>query len=127
MLEDLKNEMSAFFKDIDDNIKNQDDLIYVKTRTAKLVDFIADEIEKIIDYKEEKSIIEIKNKLSIGDTIELIIPNRLEPEVFKITKLWDYETEEEIDSISPGVKGQKVYMKLPIECEKDWIIRRKKA
>ena len=54
MLEDLKNEMSAFFKDIDDNIKNQDDLIYVKTRTAKLVDFIADEIEKIIDYKEEK-------------------------------------------------------------------------
>ena len=54
MLEDLKNEMSAFFKDIDDNIKNQDDLIYVKTRTSKLVDFIADEIEKIIDYKEEK-------------------------------------------------------------------------
>ena len=80
----------------------------------------------IVDYKEEKSIIEIKNKLSIGDTMELIIPNRLEPEVFKITKLWDYETEEEIDSISPGVKGQKVYMKLPIECEKDWILRRKK-
>lgn len=54
MLEDLKNEMNAFFKDIDENIKNEDDLIYVKSRTAKLVDFIADEIEKIIDYKEEK-------------------------------------------------------------------------
>lgn len=54
MLEDLKNEMNAFFKDIDENIKNEDDLIYVKSRTVKLVDFIADEIEKIIDYKEEK-------------------------------------------------------------------------
>lgn len=54
MLEDLKNEMNAFFKDIDENIKNEDDLIYVKSRTAKLVDFIVDEIEKIIDYKEEK-------------------------------------------------------------------------
>ena len=80
----------------------------------------------IIDYKEEKSIIEIKNKLSVGDRLELIIPNKLEPECFEITKLWDYETEEEIDSISPGVKGQKVYMKLPIKCEKDWILRRKK-
>ena len=58
--------------------------------------------------------------------MELIMPNRLEPEVFQITKLWDYETQEQIDSISPGVKGQKVYMKLPIECEKDWILRRKK-
>ena len=81
----------------------------------------------VIDYKEEKSTIEIKNKLNIGDTMELIIPNRLEPEIFKITKLWDYETEEEIDSISPGVKGQKVLIKLPIKCEDGWILRRKKG
>lgn len=80
----------------------------------------------ILDYKKEKSVIEIKNKLSVGDIMELIMPNRLEPEVFQITKLWDYETQEQIDSISPGVKGQKVFMKLPIECEKDWILRRKK-
>ena len=58
--------------------------------------------------------------------MEIIIPNRLEPEVFKIEKLWDYETNEEIDSISPGVKGQKVLMQLPIECEEGWILRRKK-
>ena len=58
--------------------------------------------------------------------MEIIIPNRLEPEIFKIEKLWDYETEEEINSISPGVKGQKVFMKLPIICETGWIIRRKK-
>ena len=55
-----------------------------------------------------------------------IIPNKLKPETFKIEKLWDYETGEEINSISPGVKGQKVFMKLPIKCEKGWILRRKK-
>lgn len=82
---------------------------------------------KIINYNEEKSVTEIKNKLAVGDTLEIIIPNRLEPEVFEIQKLWDYETGEEIDSISPGVKGQKVLMKLPIKCKEGWILRRKKA
>ena len=81
---------------------------------------------KILKYEEEKSTIEIKNKLIVGDTIEIIIPNQLEPETFKIEKLWDYETGEEIDSISPGVKGQKVFMKLPIKCEEGWILRRQK-
>ena len=57
---------------------------------------------------------------------QIIIPNKLQPETFKIEKLWDYETGEEIDSVSPGVKGQKVFMKLPIKCEEGWILRRKK-
>ncbi len=81
---------------------------------------------KIIKYNEEKSVIEIKNKLIVGDTIEIIIPGQLKPHIFKIEKLWDYETEQGIDSISPGVKGQKVFMKLPIICEEGWILRRKK-
>ena len=81
---------------------------------------------KILKYENEKSTIEIKNKLIVGDTIEIIIPNKLQPETFKIEKLWDYETGEEIDSVSPGVKGQKVFMKLPIKCEEGWILRRKK-
>ena len=81
---------------------------------------------KVEQYNEEKSIIEIRNKLQIGDEIEIIVPYQLEPVTFKIEKLWDEETGEEIQSISPGVKGQKVKMKLPIKCEKDWILRRKK-
>ena len=81
---------------------------------------------KVVEYNEEKSIVEIKNKLSVGDEIELLIPHKLEPQNFKIEKLWDIETEEEIDFISPGVKGQKVLMKIPARCEKDWIFRRKK-
>ena len=81
---------------------------------------------KVVNYDKEKSVIEIKNKLQIGDEMEVLVPFKLEPEKFIIEKLWDYETEEEINSISPGVKGQKVLMKLPIKCQKDWIIRRRK-
>lgn len=81
---------------------------------------------KVVEYREEKSIIEIKNKLQVGDTLEIIIPNQIEPVTFKIEQLWNNETDEEIHNVSPGVKGQKVKMKLPIKCEKNWIIRRKK-
>ena len=82
---------------------------------------------KVITYQEnDKSIIEIKNKLQVGDEIEIIIPYKIEPYSFKIEKLWDVDTKEEISEISPGVKGQKVMMKLPIPCEENWILRRKK-
>lgn len=81
---------------------------------------------KVVEYGENKSLIEIKNKLQVGDTLELIVPNKIEPVEFQIESLWDAETDEEIEAISPGVKGQKVKMKLPIICKKDWILRRKK-
>ena len=81
---------------------------------------------KVVEYNEEKSIIEIRNKLQVGDLLEIIVPNKIEPIYFNIEKLWNEETDEEINEISPGVKGQKVKIKLPIKCEKDWIIRRKK-
>ncbi len=81
---------------------------------------------KVVEYDEEKSLIEIKNKLQVGDKMEILIPYHLEPVKFTIDNLWDYDTKEEIEAVSPGVKGQKVFMKLPIKCEKDWIIRREK-
>lgn len=81
---------------------------------------------KVVEYKEEKSIIEIRNKLQVGDELEIIVPNQLEPVVFKIEKLWNIEDDKEMVEVSPGVKGQKVKMRLPIKCEADWIIRRKK-
>ena len=81
---------------------------------------------KVVEFNNEISTIEIKNKLSVGDNLEIIVPNKIEPYEFKIEKLYDYETNEEINEISPGVKGQKVKLHLPIKCEKDFIIRRKK-
>ena len=81
---------------------------------------------KVVEYNNDISTIEIKNKLSVGDNLEIILPNKIKPYEFKIEKLYDIETNEEITEISPGVKGQKVKIQLPIKCEKDFIIRRKK-
>lgn len=80
----------------------------------------------IIEYNEDKSIIKIGNKLSVGDKMEILTPNKLEVEEFTINKLWDTETEEEIDCVNPGKEGQSVKMHLPIKCENGWVIRRKR-
>ena len=81
---------------------------------------------KIIEYNSDKTVIEIKNKLKVGDELELLIPYKLEPVTFKIEKLWDIDTKEEINEISPGVKGQQVLLNIPVKCENGWILRRKK-
>ena len=81
---------------------------------------------KVLKVEGEKTVIEIKNRLNVGDTLELIVPGKLEPIKFTIEKLWDYETDEEIDHVNPGKEGQKVKMTLPKEAENGMILRRKK-
>lgn len=79
------------------------------------------------DQKENKKvIIEIKNKLKVGDELEIIIPNRIDTYNFSIEKLWDIDTNEEIEFVNPGKAEQKVKMVLPINVEKNWIIRKRK-
>ena len=56
--------------------------------------------------------IEIRNKLQVGDTLEIIVPNEIQPYEFKIEQLWNEETNEVINEVSPGVKGQKVKIRL---------------
>ena len=73
-----------------------------------------------------KSLIEIRNRLQLGDTLEILIPNKLESFVFKIEEMWDTETKEEIDHVNPGKEGQSVILRLPIEAEEGWILRRRK-
>ena len=149
----LASVVNAYRNAIDDYIKNPKDYDYTKylkelekTKTRGLTTFYFNDRNnkdiqeyagrqynedyefgaKVVEYKQEKSIVEIKNKLHVGDTLEIIIPNKIDAYTFEIEKLWDYDTQKEIGEISPGVKGQKVMIKLPIKCEKDWIIRRKK-
>ena len=84
---------------------------------------------KIIEDRDDRMLIEIRNKLSLGDTLELIVPGQTEPVVFKIEKLWNDETLEEIQTVNPGKAEQKVILNKPnleIKVEKDWILRRKK-
>lgn len=77
-------------------------------------------------YEDGRTLVEIRNKLQLNDQLELLIPNQLEPVKFKIEKMWDSETDEEIETVNPGKQGQTVKMILPVKVEKDWIIRRKK-
>jgi len=83
---------------------------------------------KILEDKSANSsvLIEIKNKLSVGDTLELIIPNEIKPQAFAIEKLYDSETSEEINTVNPGKQGQTVILEIPFEVKKGWILRRKK-
>ena len=81
---------------------------------------------KVVGFDNDKVIIEIKNKLSIGDEIEVIVPREIEVKKFKIEKLWDIENDEEIDTVNPGKAFQKVKMKIPYEVKENWILRRKK-
>ena len=83
---------------------------------------------KILEDKSENSrvLIEIKNKLSVGDTLELIIPNEIKPQAFTIEKLYDSEINEEISTVNPGQQGQTVILEIPFEVKKGWILRKKK-
>lgn len=82
---------------------------------------------KVIRQEESgKYIVEIKNRLKLGDTLEIIIPGKIEPYEFKIEALWDIETDEPIDFINPGKANQQVKIELPIKVENGYIIRRKK-
>ena len=81
---------------------------------------------KVVGFDGDKVIVEIKNKLSIDDEIEVIIPRKIEVKRFKIEQLWDIETDEKIDTVNPGKAFQKVKMKIPYEVKEDWILRRKK-
>ena len=81
---------------------------------------------KVIEKENDKYIVEIKNRLKVGDTLEIILPGQIEPIAFELDALWDVETDEAIDFINPGRANQKVKMKLPVEAKSGYIIRRKK-
>lgn len=85
---------------------------------------------KIIDVFDEENyiyLVEIKNKLSIGDRLEVLFWNSLAVGKFKIEELYDVDTGESIPTINPGKKGQKVRIKIPFnKLITGTVIRRKK-
>lgn len=149
----LASVVNAYRNAIDDYIKNPKDYDYTKylkelekTKTRGLTTFYFNDRNnkdfqeyegkqynpnyefggKIIDCSNSKIVVEIKNKLVVGDYLEVIIPNQIKPYEFKIEQLWDTETDEEIQFVNPGKAGQSVKMKIPIDVENGWILRRKK-
>ena len=50
----LREEYNNFLKDIEKNLKNKEDLEYVKVRFSMFVDKVIDEMDMLIDYKTQK-------------------------------------------------------------------------
>ncbi len=144
----------AYRKAIDDYYSNQDKWDYmnylpeiekVKTRGLSEFYFTNPKNQDIHDFdgfsenlkyeygarvKEDLGnglyLVEIRNKLSKGDTLDVMIPGTIEPNEFIIDELYNTETKEKIDHVNPGIKGQTVIIKVPYKMEKDYVIRRKK-
>ena len=82
---------------------------------------------KVLNHlKDDLYVVEIKNKLSLGDTLEILYSDKFDFDTFKIEKLLDIKTKEEIDTINPGIKGQQVILKIPFEVKENTVLRRKK-
>ena len=150
----LATVISAYRNAIDDYIKNPEEYDYTKyikelekTKTRGLTTFYFNDKDnrdfqeyegkqynpdfefggKVLEKNEEgKDIIEIRNRLQVGDSMELLVPNELEPKKFTIEEMWDVETNEPITHVNPGKEGQKVILKIPTEVKEGWILRRKK-
>lgn len=62
----LKNEYKSFLDDIEKNIKNKEDLEYIKGRFASFLDVVLDQMDYIMSYKEEEisKLENTQNKLS---------------------------------------------------------------
>ena len=50
----LREEYNNFLKDIEKNLKNKEDLEYVKVRFSMFVDKVIDEMDMLVDYKAQK-------------------------------------------------------------------------
>ena len=50
----LKNEYKSFLDDIEKNVKNKEDLEYVKQRFATFLDIVLDQMDFIMDYKQDE-------------------------------------------------------------------------
>ncbi len=79
------------------------------------------------ELKDGRSVIEIRNKLSLYDDMELLIPGLLKPQSFTIDAMWDADTDEHISTVNPGKQDQRVILQLPCKVKPGYILRRRKA
>ena len=69
--------------------------------------------------------VEIKNKLSIGDKLQVLFTDSFDKGEFEIKELFDEKTNEKIDTVNPGVKGQLVKINRPFDNLKPGTVIRK--
>ena len=65
-MSNLKNEYKSFLDDIEKNIKNPEDLRYIKERFAKFMDAVIEKIDAILDSKNEQ----LEHRLKMQNSLE---------------------------------------------------------
>lgn len=101
-------------QDIHDYDGNSDNLKYE----------YAGRVKKVLE--DGKVLIEIKNKLSNGDRLEVLDPKDITKKEFVIKQLYNDKTLEKQDTVNPGIKGQSIVLEIPYKVEEGYILRRKK-
>ncbi|MEG0073146.1 MAG: U32 family peptidase [Clostridia bacterium] len=81
---------------------------------------------KVTNVTDSLITVEIKNKLCVGDTLEVLSPDNMDLQRFVIEDLYDVFSQERVDHVNPGVKGQSIKLKIPFAVKEGYIIRRKK-
>ncbi len=80
----LKDSYTSFLKDIEANIKNKEDLDYIKLRFSQFLDVVLDQMDYIMDYrKEEVEKLEKKQKEldeKMGKVEEIV--NHIEKDIY---------------------------------------------
>ncbi len=77
-MSNLKNEYKSFLDDIEKNIKNPEDLRYIKERFAKFMDAVIEKIDAILDSKNEQleHLLKMQNSLETRmDKMQSILDN----------------------------------------------------
>jgi len=116
----MSRNYSELFYDKEDNkeIQNYDD----DGRSSVPYEYGA----KVLEKTDDLSVVEVRNKIAVGDVMEMIVPNQTLPELITITDLYDYDTKERIDVVNPGKADQKVLMRLPEVADNNFVIRKRK-
>ena len=117
----MSRKYSELFYDREDNkeIQNYDD----DGRSTVPYEYGA----KILEKTDDLSVVEVRNKIAVGDVMEMIVPNQTLPELITVTELYDIDTKERIDVVNPGKADQKVLMRLPEVADNNYVIRRRKV
>lgn len=116
----MSRKYSELFYDREDNkeIQNYDD----DGRSTVPYEYGA----KVLEKTDDLSVVEVRNKIAVGDVMEMIVPNQTLPELITVTELYDIDTKERIDVVNPGKADQKVLMRLPEVADNNYVIRRRK-
>lgn len=67
---ELKKEYKSFMDDIQKNIKNKEDLEYIQERFAKFLDVVLDQMDNLLNYKEEQMAELEKTQKDINEKIQ---------------------------------------------------------